>query len=65
MIEHIDLSAFELPVLMPSDDELAAHRAVLADIDKASRGKLLWQARSGIISRFPEGARASGRLAQR
>ena len=28
----------------PSDEELAAHRAVLADIDKASRGKLLWQA---------------------
>ncbi len=43
MIEHIDLSSFELPVLMPGDDELAAHRALLADIDKASRGKLLWQ----------------------
>jgi DNA polymerase-3 subunit epsilon len=43
-VEHIDLSAFELPVPEPSDEELAAHRAVLADIDKASRGKLLWQA---------------------
>ena len=43
-VEHIDLSAFDLPVPQPSDDELAAHRTVLADIDKASRGKLLWQA---------------------
>jgi DNA polymerase-3 subunit epsilon len=43
-VEVVDLSAFDLPVLQPSDDELTAHRAVLADIDKASRGKLLWQA---------------------
>jgi DNA polymerase-3 subunit epsilon len=42
-IEIIDLSAFDLPMSLPSDEELAAHRAVLADIDKASRGKLLWQ----------------------
>ena len=43
-VELIDLAGIELPVPMPSDEELAAHRAVLADIDKASRGKLLWQA---------------------
>lgn len=43
-IEAIDLSAFELPVLLPSADELAAHAAVLADIDRASRGKLVWRA---------------------
>jgi DNA polymerase-3 subunit epsilon len=43
-VEVVDLSAFDLPVLQPSDDELTAHRALLADIDKASRGKLLWQA---------------------
>jgi DNA polymerase-3 subunit epsilon len=43
-VEVVDLSAFDLPVPQPSDEELAAHRAVLADIDKASRGKLLWQA---------------------
>ena len=43
-VEQIDLSAFDLPVPLPSDAELAAHRMVLADIDKASRGKLLWQA---------------------
>jgi DNA polymerase-3 subunit epsilon len=43
-IEMLDLSAFELPLLLPSEDEWAAHRALLADIHKASRGKLLWQA---------------------
>jgi DNA polymerase-3 subunit epsilon len=43
-VEQIDLSAFVLLVLEPRDEELAAHRMVLADIDKASRGKLLWQA---------------------
>jgi DNA polymerase III subunit epsilon len=42
-VEAFDLSAFDLPLLLPNDDELAAHRALLADIDKASRGKLLWQ----------------------
>jgi DNA polymerase-3 subunit epsilon len=42
-VEHIDLSTVDLPVLQPTDLELAAHRMVLADIEKASRGKLLWQ----------------------
>jgi DNA polymerase-3 subunit epsilon len=42
--EAVDLSAYDLPMPLPSDEELAAHRAVLADIDQASRGKLLWQA---------------------
>ena len=42
----IDLAAFMLPVLRASDEELAAHEAVLADIDKASRGKPLWRARA-------------------
>jgi DNA polymerase-3 subunit epsilon len=41
--DAIDLSAFDLPVPQPTPAELAAHRAVLADIDKASRGRLLWQ----------------------
>ncbi|HMO48754.1 MAG TPA: DNA polymerase III subunit epsilon [Rubrivivax sp.] len=43
-VEMIDLSAFELPLLLPSAEELAAHRAVLADIGQVCRGKLLWQA---------------------
>ncbi|MET0543481.1 MAG: DNA polymerase III subunit epsilon [Variovorax sp.] len=39
----VDLSAFELIVLEPSDDELAAHAMVLADLDRASGGRTLWK----------------------
>ncbi|MDI4631960.1 DNA polymerase III subunit epsilon [Pelomonas sp. V22] len=39
----IDFSRFELPVPQASADELAAHDAVLADLDKASGGKRIWQ----------------------
>jgi len=39
----IDLSAFELPVIEPSAAELAAHEAVLADLDKASGGRTVWR----------------------
>jgi len=39
----VDFSAYALPVLEPSADELAAHDAVLAAIDKASGGKTIWQ----------------------
>ena len=42
--EVIDLRAFGLPVLAASADELAAHDAVLADLDKASGGKTVWRA---------------------
>ncbi|NRF69991.1 DNA polymerase III subunit epsilon [Aquincola sp. S2] len=38
-----DLSIFVLPVIEPSDDELAAHEALLADLDKASGGKTIWR----------------------
>jgi DNA polymerase-3 subunit epsilon len=40
----IDLSTFELIVVEPSEDELAAHALVLADLDKASGGRALWRA---------------------
>ena len=43
-IEAVDLSTFDLPMTQPSEAELAAHRSLLADIDQASKGKLLWQA---------------------
>lgn len=39
-----DLASFELPVPLPTDDELAAHAAMLAEIDKASGGRTLWRA---------------------
>ncbi len=41
--DAVDLSVYALPVLAPSAVELAAHDAVLADIDKASGGKLRWK----------------------
>lgn len=39
----IDLSRFELPVLGLSAAELQAHEALLADLDKASKGKTVWR----------------------
>ncbi len=38
-----DLSAFELQVIDATDEELAAHEAVLAELDKASGGKTIWR----------------------
>ncbi|MDH4390349.1 MAG: DNA polymerase III subunit epsilon [Aquabacterium sp.] len=43
-VPQLDLSGFNLPVLAPDADELAAHDAVLADLDKASGGKTVWRA---------------------
>jgi len=40
----IDLSQFVLPLLEANNDELAAHETLLADIDKASKGKTVWRA---------------------
>ena len=39
----IDLRAFELSVLLASDDEMLEHEKVLAMLDKSSRGKTLWR----------------------
>jgi len=39
----VDFGAFVLPVLEPSAEELAAHDAVLAALDKASGGKTVWR----------------------
>ncbi|WP_395703536.1 DNA polymerase III subunit epsilon [Aquabacterium sp.] len=38
-----DLSGFELPVIDATEEELAAHEAVLADLDKACGGKTIWR----------------------
>lgn len=38
-----DLRSFTLPVLLASDDEIAAHEKVLIDLDKASGGKTLFK----------------------
>lgn len=41
--ERIDLSSFDLPVLAASEQELAEHEDVLAQLDKASGGKTAWR----------------------
>jgi DNA polymerase III subunit epsilon len=43
-VEAIDLSRFELPVLRANEQEAQAHEGVLADLDKASKGKTVWRA---------------------
>ncbi len=52
----VDLRSFELPVLMASEQKLAAHEEVLAQLDKASSGHTLFRqigrARCGIIAGF-------------
>jgi DNA polymerase III subunit epsilon len=42
-LERVDFSCFVLPVVEPSEEERAAHEAMLADLDKASRGRTLWR----------------------
>lgn len=44
VVEQIDLRRFELPVLLANEQELQAHEALLADLDKASKGKTVWRA---------------------
>ena len=39
----VDLAALDLVVIEADDDELAAHAALLADIDKASGGHAVWR----------------------
>jgi DNA polymerase-3 subunit epsilon len=39
----IDFSRFDLRVIEADEDERAAHAELLADLDKASRGKTVWK----------------------
>jgi DNA polymerase-3 subunit epsilon len=42
-VERIDLSQFQLPVLLASEAEGAEHEAVLAQLDKSSGGKTFFR----------------------
>lgn len=42
--EVLDLRQFDLPVLQANEQEAHAHESVLADLDKASKGKTVWRA---------------------
>jgi DNA polymerase-3 subunit epsilon len=39
----IDLRQFQLPVIVANEQEITAHETLLADIDKASKGKTVWR----------------------
>jgi DNA polymerase-3 subunit epsilon len=39
----LDLSSFALPIVEPTADELAAHQALLSELDKASGGRTIWR----------------------
>lgn len=43
VIERLDLSTFELPVLPANESEQAEHAAVLAALDKESKGRTVWR----------------------
>ncbi len=43
-LRTIDFASLSLVVIAADDDDLAAHAALLADIDKASGGKTVWRA---------------------
>jgi DNA polymerase III subunit epsilon len=40
---RVDLGSLELPVLRANEQEAGAHEALLADLDKASKGATLWR----------------------
>jgi DNA polymerase-3 subunit epsilon len=42
-LEAVDLRRFELPVLLANEQEAQAHEAVLAELDKSSKGKTVWR----------------------
>ena len=42
-VPQLDLSSFQLLVIAPDADDIAAHDAVLKDLDKASGGKTVWR----------------------
>jgi DNA polymerase-3 subunit epsilon len=42
-VAAIDFSAFDLPVIAPTAEELAMHNQSMVDLDKASGGKRIWQ----------------------
>jgi DNA polymerase-3 subunit epsilon len=48
-IAAIDFSVFDLLVLQPTAEEMAAFETALADLDKASGGKALWKKLEAVV----------------
>ena len=44
VLPQVDLSQFQLPMLLASAPEEAAHNELLAQLDKESKGKTVWRA---------------------
>jgi DNA polymerase-3 subunit epsilon len=44
VLEAIDFSGLDLPVITASEAETRAHAVLLAELDKASGGKTVWRA---------------------
>lgn len=42
-IQMVDLSRFDLPLLLANDQEMVTHEALLTGIDKTSKGKTVWR----------------------
>jgi len=57
VMEAIDFSGLDLPVIAASEAEAAAHTALLGELDKASGGKTVWRAMVEA-ARAPEPAMA-------
>ena len=49
-VAEVDFSSYTLAVLRPNEAELAAHEAVLSDLDKASGGKTVWRAAEKAVA---------------
>jgi DNA polymerase III subunit epsilon len=48
--ERVDLSAFDLPVIVASEQEAASHDAVLVQLDKSSGGRTVWRSASTAVA---------------
>jgi DNA polymerase III subunit epsilon len=49
-IEPVDLSVFDLPLLMADENEIADHEKLLTHIDQASKGKTVWRKMSNTTT---------------
>lgn len=49
----VDFSTLNLPILEASAEELAAHQAVLGELDKASGGKTIWRSLASTENSVP------------
>ncbi|WP_334153557.1 DNA polymerase III subunit epsilon [Tepidimonas sp.] len=54
VLERRDLAAFDLPVLRASEAELAEHAALLAALDKESKGRTVWRRHEAAAQTAPQ-----------